>query len=88
MASLPLNPFVDDLSDLSTNELSDKINDLSKKYFMTNNLQVQDQIRAVLEMYRVEAASRQASESINQTVDNIDKIVITITSSTIVNADL
>ncbi len=36
---------------------------------MTNNLQVQDQIRAVLEMYRVEAASRQASESINQTVD-------------------
>ena len=69
MASLPLNPFVDDLSDLSTNELSDKINDLSKKYFMTNNLQVQDQIRAVLEMYRVEAASRQASESINQTVD-------------------
>lgn len=69
MVSLPLNPFVDDLSDLSTNELSDKINDLSKKYFMTNNLQVQDQIRAVLEMYRIEAASRQASESINQTVD-------------------
>ena len=69
MASLPLNPFVDDLSDLSTNELSDKINDLSNKYFMTNNPQVQDQIRAVLEMYRIEAASRQASESINQTVD-------------------
>ena len=69
MVSLPLNPFVDDLSDLSTNELSDKINDLSNKYFMTSNPQVQDQIRAVLEMYRVEAASRQASESINQTVD-------------------
>jgi len=69
MASLPLNPFVDDLSGLSTNELSDKINDLSNKYFMTNNPQVQDQIRAVLEMYRIEAASRQASESINQTVD-------------------
>ena len=69
MVSLPLNPFVDDLSGLSTNELSDKINDLSNKYFMTNNPQVQDQIRAVLEMYKVEAASRQASESINQTVD-------------------
>jgi|TARA_B110000444_G_C18827428_1_gene591151 hypothetical protein len=69
MVSLPLNPFVDDLSGLSTNELSDKINDLSNKYFMTNNPQVQDQIRAVLEMYRIEAASRQASESINQTVD-------------------
>jgi hypothetical protein len=69
MVSLPLNPFVDDLSGLSTNELSDKINDLSNKYFMTSNPQVQDQIRAVLEMYRIEAASRQASESINQTVD-------------------
>jgi hypothetical protein len=69
MASLPLNPFVDDLSDLSTNELSDKINDLSNKYFMTSNPQVQDQIRAVLEMYRIEAASRQASELKNQNVD-------------------
>ena len=71
MASLPLNPFVDDLSDLSTNELSDKINDLSNKYFMTSNPQVQDQIRAVLEMYRVEAASRQASESINLSLIHI-----------------
>ena len=69
MASLPLNPFVDDLSGLSTNELSDKINDLSNKYFMTSNPQVQDQIRAVLEMYRIEAASRQASELKNQNVD-------------------
>ena len=36
---------------------------------MTSNPQVQDQIRAVLEMYRIEAASRQASELKNQNVD-------------------
>ena len=66
MASLPLNPFVDDLSDISTNDLSDKINDLSKKYFMTTNPEVQNQIRVVLEMYRAEAVTRQAKETLDQ----------------------
>lgn len=70
MASLPLNPFVDDLSDISTNDLSDKINDLSKKYFMTTNPEVQNQIRVVLEMYRAEAITRQAKETLNQSSDN------------------
>ena len=66
MDNLPLNPFVDDLSDISTSDLSDKINDLSKKYFMTKNPEVQNQIRAVLEMYRAEAVSRQAKETLKQ----------------------
>lgn len=66
MDNLPLNPFVDDLSDISTSDLSDKINNLSKKYFMTKNPEVQNQIRAVLEMYRAEAVSRQAKETLNQ----------------------
>ena len=66
MDNLTLNPFVDDLSDISTSDLSDKINDLSKKYFMTKNPEVQNQIRAVLEMYRAEAVSRQAKETLNQ----------------------
>lgn len=66
MDNLPLNPFVDDLSDISTSDLSDKINDLSKKYFMTKNPEVQNQIRSVLEMYRAEAMSRQAKETLNQ----------------------
>ena len=66
MDNLPLNPFVDDLSDISTSDLSDKINDLSKKYFMTKNPEVQNQIRAVLEMYRAEAVSRQAKETLNE----------------------
>ena len=66
MASLPLNPFVDDLTEISASELSDKINDLSKKYFMTTNPEVQNQIRAVLEMYKSEAASRQAKETLGQ----------------------
>lgn len=62
MDNSPFNPLVDSLSDLSTGELTDKINELSRKYFMTNNPEVQNQIRAVLEMYNSEAATRQAKE--------------------------
>ncbi len=66
MDNLPLNPFVDNLQDISTTELSEKISDLSRKYFMTNNPEVQNQIRTVLEMYRTEAVSRQAKETFDQ----------------------
>tara|TARA_B100000073_G_C23425850_1_gene449145 strand:+ start:157 stop:408 length:252 start_codon:yes stop_codon:yes gene_type:complete len=66
MGNLPLNPFVDNLQDISTTELSEKIADLSKKYFMTNNPEVQNQIRSVLDMYKAEAISRQAKETFDQ----------------------
>ena len=38
------NPLVDNLADLTTNELEKKIAELSKKYFLTGNPQVQSQI--------------------------------------------
>ena len=66
MGNLPLNPFVDNLQDISTTELSEKIANLSKKYFMTNNPEVQNQIRSVLDMYKAEAISRQAKETFDQ----------------------
>ena len=66
MGNLPLNPFVDNLQDISTTELSEKIADLSKKYFMTYNPEVQNQIRSVLDMYKAEAISRQAKETFDQ----------------------
>tara|TARA_B000000441_G_C21413074_1_gene161397 strand:+ start:35 stop:286 length:252 start_codon:yes stop_codon:yes gene_type:complete len=66
MDSSQFNPLVDNLSDLSTSELSDAISELSKKYFMTRNPEVQMQIQSVLEMYRAEAVSRQAKETLDQ----------------------
>ena len=65
MDNSPFNPLVDSLSDLSTSELTDKINELSRKYFMTKNPEVQYQIQAVLEMYNSEAATRQAKDMEN-----------------------
>tara|TARA_B100000780_G_scaffold278111_1_gene250586 strand:- start:298 stop:540 length:243 start_codon:yes stop_codon:yes gene_type:complete len=73
------NPLVDSLADLSENELVDKINDLSRKYFMVNNPEVQYQISAILDMYNSEVASRQAiaaknNENDDKSLDNLINI--------------
>jgi len=57
------NPLVNSLSDISLTELTDKIDELSRKYFMANNPEIQFQIQAILEMYQSEAASRHAIEA-------------------------
>lgn len=57
-----INPFVDNLTDLTPNQLEEKTIDLQRKYFMTHNPQVQAQIAGVLEMYQQELQSRRAIE--------------------------
>ena len=54
------NPLVDSFDDISTNDLEEKIVELQRKYFMTGNLQVQEQISAILNMYIEEAIKRRA----------------------------
>mgnify|MGYP001433314113 CR=1 FL=1 len=66
MDNLRFNPLIDSFSEISNSELSEKISDLSKKYFMTKNPEVQNQIRAVLDMYKAEAATRQAKETLEE----------------------
>ena len=57
-----LNPLVDSLADLSTNELEDKIVVLQRRYFMTANPGVQHQIANFLEIYQQEVQTRRAIE--------------------------
>jgi hypothetical protein len=57
-----MHPLVNDLSTLKTGELESKINDLTKKYFMTSNFEVQCQISAILDSYKEEVGRRQAEE--------------------------
>lgn len=68
------NPLVDSFDDLSDSEISQKINDLQKKYFMSRNPQVQSQIASILDMYREEAKARQqkAYTKMNQNNDDSD----------------
>ena len=54
------NPLVDSFSELTDNQIEDKISELSRKYFSTCNPQLQSQIAVILDMYKVEAQSRRA----------------------------
>lgn len=57
-----MHPLINDFSTLKNNEIEAKINDLTKKYFMTSNYGVQCQISAVLDSYKEELSRRQADE--------------------------
>jgi hypothetical protein len=54
-----MHPLVSDLSGLKDQEIHGKINDLTKKYFMTHNPGVQAQISALLDSYKEESSRRQ-----------------------------
>lgn len=77
------HPLIPDLSDLSSQELETKINELSKKYFIatrSGNADLGQQIIVALEMYKEQlraknlAASRIATQSGNKDLDDLIKI--------------
>jgi len=54
------NPLVDSFNELTDVQIDEKIVELGRKYWMTNNPAVQAQISVILEMYREESRARQA----------------------------
>jgi hypothetical protein len=57
-----MHPLVSDLDTLKNADIEAKINDLTKKYFMTSNYGVQNQISSILDVYKEELATRQRAE--------------------------
>lgn len=57
-----MHPLLINLSELKTTEIEAKINDLTKKYFMTSNYEVQSQIANMLDTYKEELSNRQRDE--------------------------
>jgi hypothetical protein len=53
-----LHPYVDNLDKLSINELEDKVIELQRKYFLTNNPSVQSQISVIIDIYREQIQTR------------------------------
>ena len=73
-----MHPLVGSLSDLKTPELESKITDLTKKYFMTGNMDARHQISMVLESYKSEL-NRRHQEALNKvmndkSLDNLVKV--------------
>jgi hypothetical protein len=73
-----MHPLVGDLASLKDNEVENRINDLSRKYFMTPNPLLREQIVLTLNTYKEELAKRRAKEfekmMANQGKD-IDKLI-------------
>jgi len=61
-----MHPLADNISALKDNELENKIQELTRKYFMTSNYEVQHQITMLLDLYKQELAQRQAKMWQNQ----------------------
>ena len=49
-----MHPLVEDLSSLKDNEIESKVLDLSKKYWMSRNPDLQFQIKLLLDQYNEE----------------------------------
>ena len=63
------NPLATDFYNLSNKLLEEKYTELRKKYWMTQNPQVQAQMATLIEQMREEIRSRNARENLQQEQD-------------------
>jgi thymidylate synthase len=55
-----MHPFINNLSELSDNEVEEKIFLLQRRFFQTSNPELKDQIQLALDTYKEEIYSRRA----------------------------
>lgn len=67
-----MHPLAGDLRSMPGSDLETKINDLTKKYFMTPNPGVKAQMAALLEDYKMER-SRREQAALEKMMANRDK---------------
>ena len=68
------HPLTGNLKSVSDKDLLEKLNDLTKKYWMTNNLSIQNQIEMLLEDIKWEISYRRRKNKDND-IDNLIKVV-------------
>lgn len=72
-----MHPLISDLSNLKDSEIEQKINDLTRKYFIANNSEVRHQITLILDTYKEELSIRRqatwqnAVETHRKDLDNL-----------------
>jgi hypothetical protein len=66
------DPRINNLSQYSDSEIENKISELGRKYWMSRNPEIQQQLAVALEMYKEEAITRRAKLSIQQQNNNND----------------
>ena len=61
-----MHPLFENIDHLSDNEVEDKIIQLRKKYWQTQNLEIQQQITMLLDSYNLELEQRRAKNKLSQ----------------------
>jgi hypothetical protein len=56
-----MHPLAEDFSELKDAEIEARVQDLTKKYFMTQNAAIQRQVGMFLDMYKAELHHRRTS---------------------------
>ena len=64
------NPLMDSFDNLTDSEMENKISELSRKYFISRNPQVQQQIAVILDMFKQELQSRRAKQRLSDQQQN------------------
>jgi len=70
-----LHPIEDNLEQYTTPQLEEKISSLSKKFYMTRNPDVKNQMATLIEMYRLELRSRYAKEMAKNQDKDLDNLI-------------
>jgi hypothetical protein len=73
-----IHPLTEDYANLKDAEIEAKIQDLSRKYFMSNNPYLRQQISTFLDIYRTELSARRTKqlEQLYQKRDkDLDKLI-------------
>jgi hypothetical protein len=72
-----IHPLAEDFDNLKDAEIESRIQDLTKKYFMTQNVAIQRQVGMFLDMYKAELQHRRSSawqkeyQKRNKDLDNL-----------------
>lgn len=69
------NPFVDGLEQLSDQDILYKIDDLTKKYFMTNNNDVKNLITSQIDFFKMTLEDRQINKQKNSGDSSLDNLI-------------
>lgn len=75
-----MHPLAEDFTNLKDSEIEERIHELSKKFYMTSNPQVQRQISLFLELYQEELRTRRAKlwqqqyQNRDKDLDNLIKV--------------
>ena len=57
-----MHPLITDLAKLKDSEIENKIQELTRKYFMSHNFELQQQVALALDTYKNEMAVRKQAE--------------------------